>query len=140
MSQSALTETIGIMEEKLRHFFFLLVYFLVGELLTNVSFAASHQPPELVGPEHNALFTTTEVTTPQIEFTWEMSAPTGEFEIQIAKDAEFEKIIFKNVISGKSFRLRQRLPEGRLYWRVRYQKGKLNSDWSESRVFEILVQ
>jgi hypothetical protein len=99
------------------------------------------EPPALQNPEVGALFTMTEAETPSVAFQWKDASAGARYQIQIAKDADFVDIVWKkNDLPAPRVNVREQLPEGRLYWRVRKVRGKKLSDWTDPRMFEIYVQ
>ncbi|MNL29967.1 hypothetical protein D3C87_1516780 [compost metagenome] len=66
-----------------------------------------------------------------ILFRWEVADADG-YRLEIAADESFQQILHVAVVSENQQVVTKPLPKGKLYWRVRAQKGTLNSDWSQA--------
>lgn len=70
-------------------------------------------------------------------FSWMRVPEVGEYEIQIARDPLFEKIIFTTRTMTNRLIFKGILPENETYWRIRSLFEANVSNWSETNSFEI---
>ncbi len=77
---------------------------------------ATPAPMALLEPEDHKVLALDPSQLPT--FLWSHPLAPGTYDIQIAKDSDFKKIIVQEPVSGNSFRPARVLSEGRYYWRL----------------------
>ncbi|MBK8203347.1 MAG: hypothetical protein IPK68_13815 [Bdellovibrionales bacterium] len=96
------------------------------------------KPPTLLRP---ASRTTLLSFDPQqvnpLLFSWMRLPEIGEYEIQIARDPLFEKIIFTTKTMTNRLIFKGILPESETYWRIRSLFEANVSNWSETSSFQV---
>lgn len=77
---------------------------------------------------------------PFIWINWEAQKSSDQYHFQLSTDKEFKKFILDKKITDNKFLIKERLPLGKIYWRVRSlnKDEDLNSDWSVKREFILL--
>jgi|GEM_PF-3800141 hypothetical protein len=65
-----------------------------------------------------------------IVFKWEV-VDADNYRLEIAADDGFQKVLHSAVVSDNQLIVTKSLPKGKLFWRVRAQRGSANSDWSQ---------
>lgn len=93
--------------------------------------------PKLLEPVRNTSFVALEGSVPYVNMRWKSVGGATGYELEFAEDADFTKVVKKISSKSNAFTLKEELPEGRVFWRVRSLKGKRTSDWSD--VFDIRV-
>lgn len=75
-----------------------------------------------------------------IEFQWTKSASALGYEIQIASDKNFEKVLFKKTLEENHIQFSEQLPKGSYFWRVKSYHYWADSDWSKYREFKVIYE
>ncbi len=65
---------------------------------------------------------------------WKAVKQALSYQVEVALTPDFKTLLFKNTVATRRYLVRNKLPQGKLYWRVKAlgEAGK-NSTWSESR-------
>lgn len=72
-----------------------------------------------------------------ISFKWEEVQGIEYYRLEVSAAANFTEILHSEVIKGNQAAVVKTWPSGRLYWRLRSEKGGDKSDWSSVYTFEI---
>lgn len=75
-----------------------------------------NEPLTLKEPSNHQLLWLEPTRLPTL--AWSRPVNPGEYQIQIAQDAHFKKLLVQELVSGSNFRPERVLPEGRYYWRL----------------------
>lgn len=77
---------------------------------------------------------------PFIWINWETQKNSDQYHFQLSTDKNFKTFILDKKITDNKFLIKERLPLGKIYWRVRSlnKDEDLNSDWSVKREFILL--
>lgn len=77
---------------------------------------------------------------PQVWLEWESDKLLNQFQIEVAKDPNFNQIIFTQMPRSNRFQLDQKVLKGKIYWRVKglnTDQG-LESPWSTPRSLSVV--
>lgn len=101
-------------------------------------------PPLLISPSEDqelTFFRNKNEKGKSITFHWNDSAGSSEFEIQIAKDPQFNQLISEKTVTATST-TEGPLPEGNYYWRIMgtHEPDRAEPPWSGTRHFAILEE
>ncbi|WP_413289918.1 hypothetical protein [Bdellovibrio sp. HCB337] len=72
-----------------------------------------------------------------ISFKWQSVNLAKSYRLEIAKDNEFSQPLYSQVTDQSQIVINKSMPRGRLYWRLRAERGGEKSDWSETFYFEV---
>jgi hypothetical protein len=72
-----------------------------------------------------------------ISFKWESGQPGSLYRLEISTDGGFKKIIHSLTSQKNNLVVELPLPRGKLFWRVRSEKGAVLSNWSAPFTLEI---
>ena len=86
--------------------------------------------PRLSEPRRNTTVIVMDNSIPFVSFQWKETPNTTYYEVQIAEDPQFKKVIDQLKVNSARFTLQKALPEGRVYWRVRSYRKKEFGEWS----------
>jgi hypothetical protein len=77
---------------------------------------------------------------PFIWLNWEKDQVATKYEFQISTDVKFKSLLITKTIEDNKFLIKEKLPLGKIYWRVRSltEDDGLTSDWSAKREFILL--
>lgn len=77
---------------------------------------------------------------PFIWLNWEKDKVALKYEFQVSTDPKFKKVLISKVQDDHKFLIKEKLPLGKIYWRVRSLTDDpgLTSDWSNKREFILL--
>lgn len=77
---------------------------------------------------------------PFIWLNWEKDQVATKYEFQISTDIKFKSLLITKTIEDNKFLIKEKLPLGKIYWRVRSltEDDGLTSDWSAKREFILL--
>lgn len=98
--------------------------------------------PSLLEPFNNAsIFLQTEME-PFIWLEWKKVEGASNYRIEISDKADFSRTLISKSISGNRYLIKEKVPLGRIYWRVRAEaKGDAEmSEWTEKREFTLYHQ
>ena len=100
-----------------------------------VTIMASPSAPPLVSPEHEAV----EVPS-SVEFSWETTASTERYQLQVATDAAFAHLVFNDsTITQTSHSFGPLAYETAHYWRVRGINAAGPGEWSDAWMFTVAI-
>ncbi|MEN0058913.1 MAG: FecR domain-containing protein [Bdellovibrio sp.] len=106
------------------------------------SFRSPLVSPTLVEPFNNAsIFLQTEAE-PFIWLEWKKVPGATVYNLEISDKPDFSHILISKSIDGNRYLIKDRVPMGKIYWRVKAEaKGDSEiSDWSEKREFTLYHQ
>jgi hypothetical protein len=92
-------------------------------------------PPKLVDPLDKMTVYLQADTAPFIWLYWENVKSSTSYIVELATDVSFKKIILTETTTVNKYLVKQKVPMGPVYWRVRTLSNKLTSDWSQPRSF-----
>lgn len=72
-----------------------------------------------------------------IVFSWTKIPAAESYTLELSSDADFTKIISRHVSHQRGFLLKQAPLNGDVFWRVRSESNKGNSDWSPTSHFKV---
>ena len=75
-----------------------------------------------------------------VMFNWRRVPKAQVYRLVVANNPEFKDFIFSETTKNSTFLLQQKLPPGKLYWRLRAEDGDLTSDWTEPRTILVKYQ
>ncbi len=115
-------------------------YSNVEELL--YSFRSPLVSPVLAEPFNNASIFLQKETEPFVWLEWKKVKNATQYKIEISDRSDFSKILITKTQSENRFLVKQRLPLGKIYWRVRAEipQEKEISEWTAFREFTIYHQ
>lgn len=98
------------------------------------------ETPRLMEPFDKASIFLQSTAEPFIWLEWKKVKDTGKYEIEVATEPSFKKPIVSFKTVENRYLLRQAIPVGKLYWRVRalVEEENLESDWSNPRLFQVV--
>lgn len=96
--------------------------------------------PILTEPKNNMTVFLQKEIEPFIWLNWDSSVNQKNFELEIALDKKFSKIITRKSQEENRFLIKDKLPLGKIYWRVRQLASDpdLISEWTETREFQLI--
>ena len=107
------------------------------------NYSARLSPPNAEEPRNKVNIFLQQDIEPLIWLVWVKDTKAINYEIQVATDPEFSKMLIneKNVKDSR-FLIKTKIPIGPIYWRVKAvaEKPDETSSWSESRVFTLITK
>jgi hypothetical protein len=96
--------------------------------------------PALAEPLNLATVFLQQDLEPFIWLEWKTDPAAIKYEIQVSNDSNFKKVLFNSVLEKNRFLVKEKLPFGPIYWRVRAhaKTAEQNSKWSTVRVFNLV--
>lgn len=96
--------------------------------------------PSLIEPRNKLSVFLQKNIEPLIWLTWNNPNIGRPFELQISSDSDFKNVLKEMKIDKNKLLVKDRLPLGTVFWRVRQlsEDPSLSSDWSESRQFNLI--
>lgn len=97
-------------------------------------------PPVLAEPFDKASIFLQQIAEPFIWLEWRKVADATAYELEVATDPKFQRKFISTKIAENRFLLKQQIPAGKIYWRVRClvkDESKI-SDWTKPREFSVL--
>lgn len=96
--------------------------------------------PVLVEPKNKMTVFLQKEIEPFIWLNWQSTATGRDFELEIAFDPSFKNIYTSQKLNENKFLIKNKLPLGKIYWRVRQIDAEPNrtSDWTEPREFQLI--
>lgn len=112
----------------------------IEELL--YSFRSPLTTPVLAEPFNGASIFLQKEMEPFIWLEWKKVAGAATYRIEISTDVDFSRILIARNLKENRFLIKERVPLGKLYWRVRAESEKESeiSEWAEKREFTIYHQ
>jgi|GEM_PF-1208880 len=98
--------------------------------------------PQLMEPFNNAsIFLQTEME-PFIWLEWKKVEGATSYRIEISDKADFSRTLISKSLQGNRYLIKDRVPLGKIYWRVRAesQGDSESSEWTEKREFTLYHQ
>ncbi len=74
---------------------------------------------------------------PEVDFRWEPGLGASQWQLQIARDEQFESVVFDELLEAPDF-THGNLPDGELFWRVRSRMGYARGPMSETRTLKLV--
>jgi hypothetical protein len=96
--------------------------------------------PTLLEPSRKTSLITLESSTVFVNFRWRPDSKASSYDVQIAEDADFSKILEQVSVKSTRYVFQRRLPEGKVFWRVRAKTKKGPSDWSDVYDLNVLYE
>ena len=98
--------------------------------------------PELIRPFSETTVFLQKQDNPYLWLDWKPVTDAEIFTVEIATDADFKEVIWKEKTDRNRFLLEKRIPNGRYYWRVKANadKGDTDSDWSVANRFYLVYK
>lgn len=96
--------------------------------------------PQLLLPSDKVSYILSKMQQPQVWLEWESDKLLNQFQIEVAKDPNFNQIIFTQMPRSNRFQLDQKVLKGKIYWRVKglnTDQG-LESPWSIPRSLSVV--
>lgn len=97
-------------------------------------------PPVLAEPFDKASIFLQQIDEPFIWLEWRKVADVSQYELEVSTDPQFRTKFIATRLAENRFLLKQQIPVGKIYWRVRSlvkDEAKI-SDWTKPREFSIL--
>ncbi len=96
--------------------------------------------PVLTEPKNKMTVFLQKEIEPFIWLNWDSTVNQKDFELEIAFDKKFARIITRKKQPENRFLIKDKLPLGKIYWRVRQMASDpdLISDWTETREFQLI--
>lgn len=97
-------------------------------------------PPNLNEPRNKMTVFLQQEMEPFIWINWEKDQIATKYEFQVSTDPKFKSTLISKVQDDNKFLIKEKLPLGKIYWRVRSltEDQALTSDWSNKREFILL--
>jgi hypothetical protein len=96
--------------------------------------------PTLLEPSRRTSLITLESSTVFVNFRWRPASKATSYDVQIAEDADFSKIVEQVSVRSNRYVFQRRLPEGKVFWRVRAKTKSGPSDWSDVYDLNVLYE
>lgn len=106
------------------------------------SFTTVVGKPSLQEPLNQTTLFLQQDMAPFVWLEWQPVKYASNYRIEISTTADFSSILISEKTSSPKYLISQKVPYGKIYWRVQAESDylKSQSDWSESREFVILQQ
>lgn len=100
------------------------------------------EAPTLTEPKNSMTVFLQQDIEPFIWLNWKPVEKAKTYFIEIASDKDFKKIIIKKELTENKFLIKDKVPYGQIYWRVRAnaQDKEDVSEWSQPRIFTLLFK
>lgn len=101
-----------------------------------------HSPlitPVPLEPYNNVSIFLQKTTEPSIWVEWKRVKGAEAYRIEISDKADFSRVLLSTAVASNRFLIKDKVPLGKLYWRVRAQSKDESelSEWTEKREFTI---
>lgn len=105
-------------------------------------FKQTLRAPALAEPFNEATVFLQKDVEPFIWLEWKEVPHSANYEIQISNEASFKKVLIKGSPTNPRFLLKERVPYGKIFWRVRAiaKDQEHNSQWSPVRLFNLVFK
>lgn len=107
----------------------------VGRGPASISLSA----PNLNSPNDGATVVGFAGITP-VAFSWDAVKSANSYEIDFASDSGFTKSLDREISKETQFVLKKKLPNAKVYWRMRARKGAVTSPWTATRSFDVQAE
>lgn len=96
--------------------------------------------PSLIEPYDKTTLFMQKDTAPFVWLEWEQVVNAVGYKIEISQSPNFEKIIFSADTTTPRYLIKQKIPYGTIYWRVKAlsENPEMHSDWTTNREFSLL--
>ncbi|MDZ4662982.1 MAG: serine/threonine-protein kinase [Pseudomonadota bacterium] len=101
--------------------------------------ASSLAVPSVNSPSDGATVVEFAGITP-VAFAWETVKNATSYEIDFATDRGFTKSLNREVSKDTQFVLKKKLPNSKVYWRMRAKKSNTSSPWTETRALDVQAE
>lgn len=100
---------------------------------------ASDIAPTALFPIEDQVFTINkEKVLDQVRLAWESEKAADAFDVDVATDANFEKMVQSQIGLREKYYPVKDLPSGKYYWRIRQTVANKQSRWSDTQQFYVL--
>lgn len=98
--------------------------------------------PKLIEPFNNASIFLQTTSEPFIWLEWNKVSGASAYRVEVSSKADFSDIVISKIIPSNRYLVKDRMPLGKLYWRVRAEtKEDLEiSDWAKQSEFTLYHQ
>jgi hypothetical protein len=98
--------------------------------------------PKLVEPFNNASIFLQTAQEPFIWLEWKKVPGASAYKVEVSSKEDFSDIVLSKVVPSNRYLVKERIPLGKLYWRVRAEtKEDLEiSDWAKQNEFTLYHQ
>ncbi len=98
--------------------------------------------PQLMEPFNKASIFLQTAMEPFIWLEWRTVEGATTYSLEVSDKADFSNTLIKTSLSGNRFLLKEKVPLGKIYWRVRAEDPKNTelSEWAKAREFVIYSQ
>lgn len=93
--------------------------------------------PKIDVPSDGTTLAATPSASSPVVFQWQESKKASSYQIQFSRDSDFREILFSKRVKENLLVFDKRLPSGIVYWRMRAEKDKSSSPWTNIRSLEI---
>lgn len=99
-------------------------------------------PPKLIEPFNNASIFLQTASEPFIWLEWNKVPGASAYRVEVSNRADFSELILSKIVSSNRYLVKDRMPLGKLYWRVRAEtKEDLEiSEWAQRSEFTLYHQ
>lgn len=108
-----------------------------GELQYNLKVPLA--TPSLLEPASNMTLFFQKTAAQIFWLEWKNVRQAESYQLEVATDKEFAKVVFKTETKKPRFLMKQKLPQGKLFWRVRADGDGKSSHWSEARRMKVFA-
>lgn len=107
--------------------------------VSNYKYLRRFPKPVLIEPKNKMTVFLQKEIEPFIWLNWESPVKGKNFELEISLDPNFTKLYISQKLTESKFLIKNKLPLGKIYWRVRQIDADPTrvSDWTEPRVFQL---
>lgn len=107
---------------------------------SNYEFIKRLPKPNLIEPKNKMTVFLQKEIEPFIWLNWESAIDQDNYEIEIALDKSFSRMVTQKTLTEKKFLIKTKLPLGKVYWRVRQldTDPKRISEWTQPREFQLI--
>lgn len=104
------------------------------------TFYAPPMPPSPLEPFDKTSIFLQQAIAPFIWLEWKTTEAFEYFEIEISSTEDFSKPLIKTQVKESRFLLKEKIPLGKVFWRVRSVSTNDSSFWSAPRSFSLISQ
>lgn len=99
-------------------------------------------PPKLIEPFNNASIFLQTASEPFIWLEWNKVPGASAYRVEVSTTADFTSLVLSKIVNSNRYLVKDRMPLGKLYWRVRAEtKEDLEiSDWAKQSEFTLYHQ
>ncbi|MNJ94674.1 bacterial transduction protein [compost metagenome] len=106
------------------------------------SFRSPLGSPTLAEPFNNASIFLQKEMEPFIWLEWKKVKGATSYKVEVSDRSDFSRILISKTLPGNRFLIKERVPLGKIFWRVRAESkdDQESSDWASQREFTIYHQ